>query len=159
MERTLMSTYKISDLPQNTAGVEGNDLVIIVDVSENVTQSSTVDELVGSLSGTVTAPNYQEGVSENTSTSGTVTLDPSLGSIQIFTVVSTTTFSLTADFESGESMTMHIKNTSSSPISWDAGIIWVGGSAPTLNDSNGTYFVSVWKAGTEYFGSYAGRAY
>lgn len=117
-------------------------------------------DLSSGMSDTVSAPNYREGVYIDSATSGTVQLTPETASIQMFIVSSTTTFDVdSASFLSGESMTMHIKNVVSSPITWASNIKWVGGSSPSLNDTNGTYFVSVWRVADDFYGAYAGRAY
>jgi hypothetical protein len=152
-------SVKISDLPQNSEGISGDDLIVVVDISAGATQKTTVSDLTSSLDTRVSAPNYQEGIYENSSVSGTVLLSPKLGSIQDLTVTGTTTFDLAADFDSGESCTLHIQNPSSNAISWTSSILWIGGSAPSLNDSNGTYMVSVWRVGSNYYGAYGGRAY
>ena len=152
-------SVKISDLPQNSEGISGDDLIVVIDVSAGTTQKTTVSDLTSSLDAPVSAPNFQEGVYENSSAGGTIMLRPKLGSIQAFSVSSHITFSLASDFDSGESRTLHVQNPFSNAISWDAGILWIGGSAPSLNDSNGTYMVSVWRVGSSYYGSYGGRAY
>ena len=152
-------SVKISELPQNSEGIAGDDLIVVVDVSSGVTQKTTVNNLTSTLEATVSAPNFQEGVYENSSAGGTVLLRPKTGSIQAYTVAANITFSLASDFESGESCTLHVQNPYSNAISWDAGILWIGGSAPSLNDSNGTYMVSLWRVGSNYYGAYGGRAY
>lgn len=152
-------SVKISDLPQNSEGISGDDLIVVVDISDGTTQKTTVSDLTSSLDTPVSAPNYQEGVYENSSASGTILLSPKLGSIQAISVSATVVFDLASDFVSGESCTLHIQNPSSNSISWTSGILWIGGSAPSLNDSNGTYMVSIWRVGSSYYGAYGGRAY
>ena len=152
-------SVKISELPQNSEGIASDDLIVVVDVSSGATQKTTVSDLTSNLESPVSAPNFQEGVYENSSAGGTVLLSPKLGSIQAYTVSSQITFSLSSDFVSGESCTLHIQNPYSNAISWDAGILWIGGTAPSLSDSNGTYMVSVWRVGSNYYGAYGGRAY
>ena len=152
-------SVKISELPQNSEGIAGDDLIVVVDASSGVTQKTTVSDLTSNLEAPVSAPNFQEGIYINNSAGGTVLLSPKNGSIQAYTVTANITFSLASDFESGESCTLHVQNPYSNAISWNTGILWIGGSAPSLNDSNGTYMVSVWRVGSSYYGAYGGRAY
>ena len=152
-------SVKISELPQNSEGIAGDDLIVVVDASSGVTQKTTVSDLTSNLEAPVSAPNFQEGIYINNSAGGTVMLRPKTGSIQFYVVSSHITFSLATDFDEGESCTLHVQNPFSNAISWNSGIVWIGGSAPSLNDSNGTYMVSVWRANSIYFGAYGGRAY
>ena len=93
-----------------------------------------------------------EGVHALTGT--TVTLDPSVGTLQLHVLTGPTTY---ADgLSSGQSLTLMIDDGAGALVTWPT-VIWVnnGGSAPTLS-LTGYTVLALWKAGTTLFGALIG---
>lgn len=87
-------------------------------------------------------------------------IDPSNGTMQNVTLGASRTPKGT-NFLSGESVTLRISDGSGSEITWtdptfgSGGVIWVGGTAPTLDTTNWTVVV-LWKEGSQVYGKYIG---
>lgn len=87
-------------------------------------------------------------------------IDPSNGTMQNVTLGASRTPKGT-NFAAGESVTLRIKDGTAYTITWtDAtfgtgGVIWVGGTAPTLDATNWTVVV-LWKEGSQVYGKYIG---
>jgi hypothetical protein len=83
-------------------------------------------------------------------------IDPSNGTLQNVTLGASRTPKGT-NFAAGESVTLRIKDGTAYTITWtDAtfgtgGVIWVGGTAPTLDTTNWTVIV-LWKEGSQVYG-------
>lgn len=93
-----------------------------------------------------------EGVHTLTGTS--VTLDPSLGTLQQHVLTAATTY--VDGLSSGQSMTLMIDDGAGALVTWPT-LTWVnnGGSAPTLSPTGYTV-IALWKAGTTLFGALIG---
>lgn len=87
-------------------------------------------------------------------------IDPSNGTLQNVTLGASRTPKGT-NFAAGESVTLRIKDGTAYTITWtDAtfgtgGIIWVGGTAPTLDTTNWTTIV-LWKESSQVYGKFIG---
>ena len=87
-------------------------------------------------------------------------IDPGNGTMQNVTLGASRTPKGT-NFAAGESVTLRIKDGSAYTITWTdstfgtGGVIWVGGTAPTLDTTNWTVVV-LWKEGSQVYGKYIG---
>jgi hypothetical protein len=87
-------------------------------------------------------------------------VDPGNGSIQLITLGASRTPKAT-NFAAGESITLMVNDGTAYTITWtDAtwgtgGVVWVGGSAPTLATSGYTV-IQFWKVGTQVYGARVG---
>ena len=87
-------------------------------------------------------------------------VDPGNGSIQLITLGASRTPKAT-NFAAGESVTLMVNDGTAYTITWtDAtwgtgGVVWVGGSAPTLATSGYTV-IQFWKVGTQVYGARVG---
>ena len=89
-------------------------------------------------------------------------VDPSNGTIQTITLGASRTPKAT-DFAAGESVTLMVDDGSASTLTWTdatfgtSGVIWVGGTAPTLNTTKYTV-IELWKVGSQVYGALVGAA-
>ena len=89
-------------------------------------------------------------------------IDPGNGSIQLITLGASRTPKAT-NFAAGESITMMILDGTAYTITWTdatfggSGVVWVGGSAPTLDTTKYTV-IELWKVGTQVYGALVGAA-
>jgi hypothetical protein len=82
-------------------------------------------------------------------------IDPGNGSIQSITLGASRTPAAT-NFAAGESVTLMIADGTAYTITWSTvGVVWVGGSAPTLATSGWTV-VELWKIGSVIYGAHVG---
>lgn len=87
-------------------------------------------------------------------------IDPSNGTLQNVTLGANRTPKGT-NFAAGESVTLRIKDGTAYTITWTdatfggSGVVWVGGTAPTLDTTNWTVVV-LWKEGGQVYGLYVG---
>jgi hypothetical protein len=87
-------------------------------------------------------------------------IDPSNGTMQSVTLGANRTPQGT-NFANGESITLRIKDGTAYTITWTSatfggsGVVWVGGTAPTLDTTNWTVVV-LWKEGGQVYGKYIG---
>jgi hypothetical protein len=87
-------------------------------------------------------------------------IDPSNGTLQNVTLGANRTPKGT-NFAAGESVTLRVNDGSARTLTWtDAtfgttGVIWVGGSAPTLDTTDWAVIV-LWKEGSQVYGKYIG---
>jgi hypothetical protein len=85
---------------------------------------------------------------------GSVDLDPSNGTIQLWTLGANR--SPTANsFNAGQSMTLMIDDGAARTITWPS-VTWVGGSAPTLATAGYTV-IELWKVSTTLYGALVGN--
>jgi hypothetical protein len=84
-----------------------------------------------------------------------VDIDPANGSVQLWTLGANRTPTAT-NFAAGESITLMIDDGSAYAVTWTTiGVVWVGGSAPTLPTS-GYGVIQLWKVATTVYGAYVG---
>ena len=89
-------------------------------------------------------------------TDGTVALSPSNGTIQTWTLGASRTPTL-GTWNAGESMTLMINDGTAYTVTWTTmGIVWVGGSAPTLA-TTGFTVIELWRVGSTYYGALVGN--
>lgn len=88
-------------------------------------------------------------------------VDPSNGSVQLITLGASRTPKAT-NFAAGESITLMVNDGTAYTLTWTdstwgtGGVIWTGGSAPTLATSGYTVF-QFWKVGTQVYGAFVGE--
>jgi hypothetical protein len=89
-------------------------------------------------------------------------IDPGNGSIQLITLGANRTPKAT-NFSAGESVTMMVLDGSAYTITWTdstfggSGVVWVGGSAPSLDTTKYTV-IELWKVSTQVYGALVGVA-
>lgn len=87
-------------------------------------------------------------------------IDPSNGTMQNVTLTASRTPKGT-NFAAGESVTLRIKDGTAYTLTWTdttfgtGGVIWIGGTAPTLDTTNWTTVV-LWNEGSQVYGKYIG---
>lgn len=87
-------------------------------------------------------------------------IDPSNGTIQSVTLGASRTPKAT-NFANGESVMLRVNDGTAYTITWTdatfggSGVVWVGGTAPTLDTTNWTVIV-LWKQGGQVYGQYIG---
>jgi hypothetical protein len=89
-------------------------------------------------------------------------IDPGNGSVQLITLGASRTPKAT-NFAAGEAVTMMILDGTAYTITWTdatfggSGVVWVGGTAPTLDTTKYTV-IELWKVGTQVYGALVGAA-
>lgn len=84
-----------------------------------------------------------------------VDIDPANGSIQVWTLGASRTPTAT-NFLAGESVTLMIADGTAFSVTWSTiGVVWAGGSAPTLPTS-GYGVIVLWKIGSTVYGKSVG---
>lgn len=87
-------------------------------------------------------------------------VDPGNGSVQLITLGANRTPKAT-NFAAGESLTLMVDDGAAYTLTWTdstwggSGVVWTGGSAPTLATSGYTV-LQFWKVGTQVYGAYVG---
>lgn len=87
-------------------------------------------------------------------------VDPSNGSVQLITLTASRTPKAT-NFAAGESVTLMVADGTAYTLTWSdttwgaSGVVWVGGSAPTLA-TTGYTVIEFWKVSTTIYGAYVG---
>ena len=109
------------------------------------------------IGGAVLNDGYTEEVFAVVDAAGAV-LNPNNGSIQTWTLGANRT-PTQASWAAGQSITLMINDTASAfTVTWTTiGVVWVGGSAPTLLPSGGYTVITLWKVGTTVYGSLVGQ--
>jgi hypothetical protein len=84
-----------------------------------------------------------------------VDIDPANGTIQVWTLGANRTPTAT-NFEAGQAITLMIADGTAYAVTWTTiGVVWVGGSAPTLPTS-GYGVIVLWKVGSTVYGKSVG---
>lgn len=82
-------------------------------------------------------------------------IDPGNGTIQLITLGANRT-PLATNFAAGESVTLQVADGTAFAITWSSvGVVWVGGSAPSL-PTTGYGVIELWKVASTIYGSYVG---
>jgi hypothetical protein len=87
-------------------------------------------------------------------------VDPSNGSVQLITLGANRTPKAT-NFAAGESITLMVDDGTAYTLTWTdatwggSGVVWTGGSAPTLA-TTGYTTIQFWKVGSQVYGAYVG---
>ena len=85
-----------------------------------------------------------------------VDIDPSNGSVQLWTLGATRTPVLPTSWTAGQGVTLMINDGTARTITWTTmGVLWVGGTAPTLA-TTGYTVIELWKVSTSIYGAYVG---
>lgn len=128
-------------------------------------------EMVGTtntqtLSGkTLTDPTIIGAIAEDifTITDGAAfEIDPGNGSIQLVTLGANRTPKAT-NFAAGESVTLMVLDGAAYTLTWTdttfgtSGVVWVGGTAPTLDTTKYTV-IELWQVGSQVYGALVGAA-
>lgn len=118
-------------------------------LTSNVTGKLTVTGSIEAVTG-----GFMEDV--YTITDGaSVDIDPANGGIQLWTLGANRTPTAT-NFTDGESVTLMIQDGTAYAVTWTTiGVVWVGGSAPTL-PTTGNAVIELWEAGGRVLGAYVG---
>jgi hypothetical protein len=88
-------------------------------------------------------------------------IDPGNGSIQLVTLGANRTPKGT-NFAAGESLTLMVDDGTARTLTWTdatwggSGVVWTGGSAPTLA-TTGYTVIELWKVGTQVYGAHVGN--
>lgn len=99
--------------------------------------------------------NYTEEVFAITD-GASVDLNPANGTVQTWTLGANRTPTAT-NFASGQSMTLLINDGTAYTVTWTTiGVVWVGGSAPTLA-TTGFTVIELWKVSTTVYGALVGN--
>ena len=89
-------------------------------------------------------------------------IDPGNGSIQLITLGASRTPKAT-NFAAGESVTLMVLDGSAYALTWTdstfggSGVVWVGGTAPTLDTTKYTV-IELWKVASQVYGALVGAA-
>ena len=119
--------------------------------------------VVLATSPTITDPSIIGAITEDifTITDGAAfEVDPSNGSIQLITLGASRTPKAT-NFLAGESLTLMVNDGTAYTLTWtdatwgSGGVIWVGGTAPTLA-TTGYTVIEFWKVSTQVYGALVG---
>lgn len=98
--------------------------------------------------------NYTEEVFAITD-GGSVDLNPANGTVQTWTLGANRT-PTASSFAAGQSMTLMINDGTAYTVTWTtAGVVWVGGTAPTL-ETTGFTVIELWKVSTTLYGALVG---
>jgi hypothetical protein len=84
-----------------------------------------------------------------------VDIDPANGGIQTWTLGANRTPTAT-NFAAGQAVTLMIADGTAYAVTWTTiGVVWVGGTAPTL-PTTGYGVIELWKVGSTVYGAYVG---
>lgn len=159
--RTLMAQLKDW---QSGAVSQDNSFNGAMTVSGNVILSSNLTVSSNISAGTITDPVIVGAIKEDvyTITDGAAfEVDPSNGTIQLITLGANRTPKAT-NFLAGESVTLMVNDGTARTLTWTdatwgtSGVVWVGGTAPTLA-TTGYTVLEFWKVGTQVYGALVGE--
>jgi len=140
-------TVSTGDLRVTTAGTNAASVVTVGGTQTLTSKTLTDPAIVGAV---------KEDV--YTITDGAAfEIDPSNGTIQTIDLLTSNRTPAATNFASGESVTLRISDGAGAyTITWSTvGVVWVGGSAPTLATSGYT-IVELWKDGSTIYGAHVG---
>ena len=87
---------------------------------------------------------------------GSVDINPANGTIQVWTLGANRT-PTASSFAAGQSVTLMVADGTAYTITWSTiGVVWVGGTAPTLATSGYTV-IELWKVGSTIYGALVGN--
>ena len=147
--------------PGNTILVDG-DIGVTVQAYDADTAKLDVAQTFTAVQ-TLTDPAIIGTISEDiyTITDGAAfEVDPSNGSVQLITLGANRTPKAT-NFAAGESITLMVDDGTNRTLTWTdatwggSGVVWTGGSAPTLA-TTGYTTIQFWKVGSQVYGAYVG---
>jgi len=98
--------------------------------------------------------NYKEGIYTSGTTTGTITPDVANGNVQSITLTGNITLNAFANPETGQSLTLIVKQPSSGgPYTLTSTIKFAGGSNTLSTDADAVDILSVFYDGTDYYAS------
>lgn len=132
------------------------------------TKISALTSATTPLSGAEVLPIVQSGVTKKVSVVGLMTsnvyaitdgasvdIDPANGGIQTWTLGANRTPTAT-NFAAGQAVTLMIGDGTAYAVTWSTiGVVWVGGTAPTL-PTTGYGVIELWKVSSTVYGAYVG---
>lgn len=120
------------------------------DVTQTGSQTLTNKTLTDpAITGTITEDVYP------ITDGGSVDINPANGSIQTWTLGANRT-PTASSFAAGKSVMLMIADGTAYSVNWSTiGVVWVGGSAPTL-PTTGYGLITLWKVGSTVYGAYMG---
>lgn len=131
------------------------------DKLENVVEDTT-PQLGGNLDGQgnevsdVQLDNYKEVTYTGGTTTGTITPDVANGNVQVITLSGNITFNAFSNAETGQSMTLIVKQPSSGgPYTLTTTMKFAGGTKTLSTDADAIDIISVFYDGTTYYASLA----
>lgn len=138
----------------------------IDDCSASVGSNFVIDNLTQTLTNkTLTDPAIIGAIKEDVyaiTDGAAFEIDPSNGTIQTITLGNNRTPKAT-NFAAGESVTLMVLDGSAYTLTWTdttfgtSGVVWVGGTAPTLDTTKYTV-IELWKVGSQVYGALVGAA-
>ena len=136
----------------NGNGVSGNPSL---NVGSDVVLLTGAQTLSGK---TMTDPQIDGSITEEvftiTDAAGFV-INPRNGGVQQITLTASRTPTVSG-WVSGDSITLKVADGTAFTITWTTiGVVWIGGTAPTLATSGWTHIV-LWRVGSVYYGKYIG---
>jgi hypothetical protein len=146
-----MADVKISELPA-AASVAADDLIEVSQGSGTLTSRKATAAQVQRRVLTEVVFAITDGAAFE--------IDPANGTIQTITLGANRTPKAT-NFAAGQSVTLMVDDGTARTITWTdttfgtGGVVWVGGSAPTLATSGYTV-IELWKVGSQVYGAFAG---
>ena len=145
-----------------TTPVDADELPLVDSAASNILKKLTWANLKATLVATANSWTAQQTFKEVTETVFTITdaagfeIDPANGTIQLVTLGANRTPAAT-NFAAGQSITLMVNDGSAFTITWTTvGVVWVGGSAPTLPTS-GYGVIVLWKVGSTIYGTSVGN--
>lgn len=158
-----MADRKITDLTALTTPATG-DLLPIVDISEPTDAAKNKKIALSTLkTDFLTEPAITGTIVEDVYTisdGAAFEVDPGNGSVQLITLGASRTPKAT-NFAAGEAVTLMVNDGTAYTLTWtdatwgSGGVIWVGGSAPTLATS-GYSVLQFWKVASQVYGARVG---
>lgn len=135
-----MADTKISALTSATTPLTGAEVLPLV-------QGGTTKKV--SVSGLMTS--YVYTITDGAS----VDIDPANGDVQLWTLGANRTPTAT-NFAAGQAITLMIADGTAFAVTWSTiGVVWVGGTAPTL-PTTGYGVIELWKVASTVYGAYVG---
>ena len=142
------------------ADLTDTDLILVDDGATGTNRKSALSRVWTYITAKITAGirplflSYKETVYAITD-GAAFAIDPTNGSVQTITLGASRT-PVVANFDAGHSLTLMINDGTAYTITWTTiGVVWVGGSAPTLATSGYTV-INLWKVGTTVYGMSSG---
>jgi len=161
----------------------GSAALVVWNGSDFQTLTATTINLASQVTGTLPVTNGGTGTTTSTGTGATVRgtsptlttptltgytetvyaitdgisvdINPANGTIQTWTLGANRTPSASS-FAAGQSVTLMIADGTAYAVTWTTiGVVWVGGTAPTL-PTTGYGVIVLWKVGSTIYGSYTG---
>ena len=156
------TTSGLQVAPDNSGSLQlqtnGTTTAVTIDTSQNVgigTASPTVGYILDVAGNFKVSGSIDENVYAVIDAAG-VALTPRNGTIQTWTLGASRT-PTSGTWEAGESMTLMINDGTAFTVTWTSlGVVWVGGTAPTLA-LTGFTVIELWKVSTTIYGAVVGN--